>query len=76
MSTPALENLNVVGLDPMPTPAAVHEAVPLSERAAATVAAAAARCRQSWSDAIRGRSWWSVPARSTIRPRHSTTRSA
>ena len=39
MSTPALENLNVVGLDPMPTPAAVHEAVPLTQRAAATVAA-------------------------------------
>ena len=34
----ALENVNVVGLDPMPTPAQVHERVPLSPAAAATVA--------------------------------------
>ena len=37
--TPTLENLNVAALDPMPTPAAVHEAVPLTATAAATVAA-------------------------------------
>jgi 3-deoxy-7-phosphoheptulonate synthase len=36
---PTLENLNVAALDPMPTPAEVHEAVPLSPGAAATVAA-------------------------------------
>jgi len=34
----ALENVNVVGLDPMPTPTQVHERVPLSPLAAATVA--------------------------------------
>ena len=34
----ALENLNVVGLDPMPTPADVHARAPLTEAAAATVA--------------------------------------
>ncbi|MCU0952907.1 MAG: 3-deoxy-7-phosphoheptulonate synthase [Burkholderiaceae bacterium] len=34
---PALENLNVLGLDPMPTPAEVHAAVPLTAPAAATV---------------------------------------
>lgn len=38
-STPTLENLNVVGFDPMPTPAVVHTQVPLSAAAAATVAA-------------------------------------
>jgi 3-deoxy-7-phosphoheptulonate synthase len=34
----ALENVNVVGLDPMPTPAQVHERVALTPAAAATVA--------------------------------------
>src|SRR5512137_2066836 len=34
----ALENVNVVGLDPMPTPAQVHERVPMTPAAAATVA--------------------------------------
>jgi 3-deoxy-7-phosphoheptulonate synthase len=34
----ALENVNVVGLDPMPTPAQVHERVPMTPTAAATVA--------------------------------------
>src|SRR5512137_1974862 len=34
----ALENVNVVGLDPMPTPAQVHERVPITPTAAATVA--------------------------------------
>jgi 3-deoxy-7-phosphoheptulonate synthase len=37
MSTVALENVNVVGMEDMPTPEAVHATVPLSERAAATV---------------------------------------
>ncbi|WP_295451195.1 3-deoxy-7-phosphoheptulonate synthase [uncultured Thiodictyon sp.] len=31
------ENLNIAGFDPMPSPREVHRAVPLSERAAATV---------------------------------------
>lgn len=34
---PSLENINVVGLDAMPTPAEVHAAAPLSEAAAQTV---------------------------------------
>jgi 3-deoxy-7-phosphoheptulonate synthase len=34
----ALENVNVVGLDPMPTPAQVHERLPITPAAAATVA--------------------------------------
>jgi 3-deoxy-7-phosphoheptulonate synthase len=33
-----LENVNVVGLEPMPTPAEVHARVPLTPQAAATVA--------------------------------------
>jgi 3-deoxy-7-phosphoheptulonate synthase len=37
MSTVAIENVNVSGMDDMPTPDAVHGAIPLSERAAATV---------------------------------------
>jgi 3-deoxy-7-phosphoheptulonate synthase len=37
-SAQALENINVVGLDAMPTPAEVHAAAPLSEAAAQTVA--------------------------------------
>jgi 3-deoxy-7-phosphoheptulonate synthase len=42
---PALENINVVGLDPMPTPADVHAAAPLTAAAAATVAAGRATLR-------------------------------
>ena len=37
-ATPPLENVNVVGLEPMPTPAEVHQRVPLTTAAAATVA--------------------------------------
>jgi 3-deoxy-7-phosphoheptulonate synthase len=42
---PALENINVVGLDAMPTPAEVHAAAPLTPAAAATVAAGRATLR-------------------------------
>ncbi len=38
MPRPILENLNVAGMEEMPTPEALHAAVPLSERAAETVA--------------------------------------
>jgi 3-deoxy-7-phosphoheptulonate synthase len=38
MSTVALENVNVAGMDDMPTPEAVHALAPLSARAAETVA--------------------------------------
>jgi len=41
----ALENINVAGLDAMPTPAEVHAAAPLSAAAAATVAAGRATLR-------------------------------
>jgi 3-deoxy-7-phosphoheptulonate synthase len=41
----ALENINVVGFDPMPTPAAVHAQAPLTAAAAATVAAGRATLR-------------------------------
>jgi 3-deoxy-7-phosphoheptulonate synthase len=41
----ALENINVVGLDPMPTPADVHAAAPLTEAAARTVATGRAALR-------------------------------
>ena len=40
-----LENINVVGLDPMPTPAQVHAAVPLTAAAARTVDAGRAALR-------------------------------
>jgi 3-deoxy-7-phosphoheptulonate synthase len=41
----ALENINVVGLDAMPTPADVHAAAPLTAAAARTVAAGRAALR-------------------------------
>ncbi len=41
----ALENVNVVGLDPMPTPAQIHERVPMTPAAAATVARGRATLR-------------------------------
>jgi 3-deoxy-7-phosphoheptulonate synthase len=41
----ALENVNVVGFDPMPTPAQVHERVPITPAAAATVARGRAELR-------------------------------
>ena len=43
--TDALENVNVVGFDTMPTPAAVHAAAPLTEAAARTVEAGRAALR-------------------------------
>ena len=41
----ALENVNVVGFDTMPTPASVHAAAPLTEAAARTVEAGRATLR-------------------------------
>jgi 3-deoxy-7-phosphoheptulonate synthase len=42
---PVLENVNVIGFDPMPTPAEVHARVPLTDRAAETVTRARATLR-------------------------------
>jgi 3-deoxy-7-phosphoheptulonate synthase len=43
--TAELENINVVGFDPMPTPADIHRAAPLTDAAARTVAAGRAALR-------------------------------